>query len=269
MIIGIVANAMRDHGLAYANEVAAWLKARGHTAACNDDAYHSDFLVVLGGEGTRLGAAKQAAKFGTPMLGINLGNLGYLTDVDRDEGFLAIEKMIKGQFRREQRMMLSAAKADLELNDIYSESEHALNEIFIRGRGESAGLVSYRICAAGGHMDTLRADGVIVATPTGSTAYSLSAGGPILKPDSKMIVVTAVCPHTLYARPWVLSGDDQVSICPQNDMASVFLDGEHKFTLEQGETIVISRSEHTATVLKTASMDFFEVLRKKMGSKNQ
>jgi len=257
MTIGIVANALRDHGLAYANEVAAWLKARGHTAVYDDDAYNCDFLVVLGGDGTMLRAAKQAAICGTPMLGINLGNLGYLTDVDRDEGFIAIEKMIKGQFRREQRMLLIA------------HGELALNEIFVRGRGESAGLVSYRICAAGGHMDTLRADGIIVATPTGSTAYSLSAGGPILKPDSKMIVVTAVCPHTLYARPWVLSGDDQVSISPQNDEARVFLDGDHKFTVKQGETVTVSRSQHIATVLKTSNMDFFEVLRKKMGSKNE
>jgi NAD+ kinase len=241
-----------------------WLEARGHAATYGTEAYDSDFLVVLGGDGTMLRAAKQAAKCGTPMLGINLGNLGYLTDVDRDEGFAAMEKMIKGQFRREQRMMLSASSAS---NGQTSSIQLALNEVFIRGRGDSAGLVSYRICAAGGHLDTVRADGVIIATPTGSTAYSLSAGGPILKPDSEMIVITAVCPHTLYARPWVLSGDEQVSISPQNYAANVLLDGEHKFTLERGEVITINRSEHRATVLKTANMDFFEILRKKMRSK--
>ena len=257
MTIGIAVNSTKDVGLVYAGEVSAWLKSRGYTVAWDDEAYKSDFLVVLGGDGTMLRESKMAALQNTPMLGINLGYLGYLTDVDRTDGFEAIEKMLSGNYRQEQRMMLKV------------KDKLALNEVFLRG--DTSKLATFRICAGGGdgpywHMDTLRADGIIVATPTGSTAYNLSAGGPILKPDSEMIVVTAVCPHTLYARPWVLSGKDEVQITPVDENATVFLDGEAKFSLQVGEGIVIGRSEHVATVVKTSGMDFFEVLRKKMGN---
>jgi NAD+ kinase len=257
MIIGIVVNETKDPNLSFAGEISAWFEARGHTVILDeyDDAYESDFLVVLGGDGTMLRAAKMAAKFKTPMLGINLGNLGYLTDVDRDEGFIAIEKMLAGHFRQEHRMMLEC------------RDELALNEVFLRSK--TSKLTSFKIEVGGkrkGHMDTLRADGIIVSTPTGSTAYNLSAGGPILKPDSEMMVVTAVCPHTLYTRPWVLSGEDQVCISPLDEDANAFLDGEQQFTIKKGESLVIGRSEHIATVIKTSSADFFGVLRKKMGN---
>ena len=257
MIIGIVANETKDLNLAFAGEISVWFEARGHSLVWDDAAYESDFLVVLGGDGTMLRAAKTAAKFSTPMLGINLGNLGYLTDVDRNEGFIAIEKMLAGHFRQERRMMLNC------------KGELALNEVFLRG--DTSKLTSFQIGVGGkfgpyGHMDTLRADGIIVATPTGSTAYNLSAGGPILKPDSEMMVVTAVCPHTLYTRPWVLSGEDQVCITPLDENVKVFLDGEIKFTIRKGESLEISRSEHNAIVIKTSSTDFFGVLRKKMGN---
>ena len=143
----------------------------------------------------------------------------------------------------------------------------ALNEIIVH-RDSSSKLMSFRICVNGSHMDTFRADGVIAATPTGSTAYNLSAGGPILAPDAEMIVITAVCPHTLYTRPWVLSGSDEISLTPvESEPALVSLDGEVKISLKKNETITIRRSHCTACVVKTAGVDFFEVLRKKMRKK--
>ena len=259
MTIGIVANATRDLGLSYAKEVASWLAAQGCTPIFEEEkAYKSKFLIVLGGDGTMLRASHLAALHSTPMLGINLGGLGYLTDVDRHEGLTAIKKMLTGDFHREHRMMLETCKM------------LALNEILIH-RESSSRLMAFRICVNGKHMDTLRADGIIISTPTGSTAYNLSAGGPILRPDSEMIVVTAVCPHALYTRPWVLSGNDEVTLSPvdtQEERAAVTLDGDVKFTLKSDETVTIRRSKHTATVVKTSGMDFFEVLRKKMGNEN-
>ena len=254
MKIGIVANKRHDPGLVFAKEVATWLVYLGQVPILEEwEAYRCDFLIVLGGDGTMLRAALEAAKYNTPMLGINLGNLGYLTDVERPDALDAIKKMLEGNFRRENRMMLEC------------QDHLAMNEVVIYRDG-SRPLVC-RISVNGDHMDTLRADGMIISTPTGSTAYSLSAGGPILKPDSQMIVVTAVSPHTLYSRPWVLSGSDEVTLAPITDhkyVAKVSMDGEPKFILKCGESITVRRSEYTACVIKTSGMDFFQVLRKKM-----
>jgi len=259
MIVGIIANATRDIGLSYAKEVATWLAARGYAPVFEEkEACKSKFLVVLGGDGTMLRASHLAAQYSTPMLGINLGGLGYLTDVDRHEGLAAIEKVLTGNFQKEQRMMLQV------------QETLALNEVLIH-RERASRLMAFRICVNGKHMDTLRADGIIVSTPTGSTAYNLSAGGPILRPDSEMIVVTAVCPHSLYTRPWVLSGNDEVTLSPvdtHGEKAVVTLDGEAKFSLKCNEAIIIKRSKYTAAVIKTSGMDFFEVLRRKMGNEN-
>lgn len=262
MTIGIISNPTKDINYEYANKISNWLAERNHTPvimgsrglvplrSSGADPHDLDFLIILGGDGTMLQAARTAAQYSIPMLGINLGNLGYLTDVDRHDGIKAVEKMLAGDFRREQRMMLEV------------RGSIALNEAVVHRDGPSK-LVAFKICVNGDHMDTLRADGILVATPTGSTAYNLSAGGPILRPDSEMIVVTAVCPHTLYTRPWVLSGSDEVSIEPVDGEAVVSLDGEPKFELTGGEPVVIRRSEHTAIVVKTGA-DFFEVLRKKL-----
>ena len=254
-VIGVIANGTHDPNYAYAREVELWLEERGYITTCEEpEMYSSKYLIVLGGDGTMLRAARETAKYNTQILGINLGTLGYLTDAERHDGLEAIEKMLTGDYKRERRIMLE------------SRGNVALNEIMIH-RVEPSKLMGFRICVNGDHMDTLRADGIIVSTPTGSTAYNLSAGGPILRPDSEMIVITAVCPHTLYARPWVIPGDDEVSLTPVDASdchALISLDGDPKFTLEIGETITIRRSEHMATIVKTSRVDFFELLRKKM-----
>lgn len=309
--IGIVSNPDRDIGLSYTQEVTEWLHDRGYTVIIDGgttadgttadstavdgttadglDVYDCEFLIVLGGDGTMLRSAYKAACRSTPMLGINLGNMGYLTDVDRHDGLSAIEKMLSGDFRREQRMMLETVHP-------LKSSSPALNEVMIH-RSEHSKLMSFSIHVNGDLMDNLRADGMIVATPTGSTAYNLSAGGPILRPDAEMIVVTAICPHTLYTRPWVLSGNDEITIAPttassyshehnrenshgdsQNvrvrperqyhdinpAIAVVSVDGSAKFQLAPTESVTIRRSEYTATVVKTSGVDFFEVLRRKL-----
>jgi NAD+ kinase len=129
--------------------------------------------------------------------------------------------------------------------------------------------MTYHIYVNNKLTDSLRADGMIVSTPTGSTAYSLSAGGPILKPDSEMLLLTPVCPHTLYARPWVLSGRDEIKIqieAVDGEEAAVYMDGEFAFHIGSGTCVNVRKSDFKATIIKTSDMDFFEVLRKKMGS---
>jgi len=267
MTIGLIVNGTRDVGYVYTREVVQWLREHGaepimeQSAAiaanlpetATDNVYNSQFLILLGGDGTMLRASHGAAEHGTPMLGINLGTLGYLTDVDKQEGLLAIKKALAGDCRYEKRMMLQA-NGMLALNEVHVGPRHI------------ATLMTFRIEVNNAHMDTLRADGVIISTPTGSTAYNLSAGGPILKPDSEMILITPICPHALYTRPWVISADDEITICPVNSpgTAIVNLDGEPRFFLEEGEKILIKRAKHTTQVVRTSGMDFFAILRKKL-----
>jgi len=245
MTAGIVANRNRDCGLVYTQEIESFLKAKGVELV--PDGQKADFWVVLGGDGTMLRAAHQAALLDVPLLGINLGNMGFLTDVDRQDGFTALEDVIAGHCQYQRRLMLSAS------------SGLALNDVFVSSTGS---LVYFSVYVNDLHMDDIRADGIIVATPTGSTAYNLSAGGPILAPYGEMLVITAVCPHSLSTRPWVIPGDDTVRIVPKSK-ASVVLDGGFHCTLEPEEGVEISRASVYATIIKTTSVHFYEVLRKK------
>lgn len=282
MTVGVIPNTDKDAGFAYTREVCDFLTARGVTVAVEksvaqgvgkpgigvtEEALYRDtaFLAVLGGDGTMLRAAHYAAPYGTPMLGINLGTLGYLTDVDRHEGLTALSKALAGQCKREKRLMLEAAGQAAD--KLPPADRTALNDVCV-SRGGFGKLITFSLYINGMLMDTLRADGIIVSTPTGSTAYNLSAGGPILTPDGEMIVVTAVCPHTLNTRPWVIMADDQVEIVPTDDnggAAAVTLDGETRLMLSHGEGIQIRRAACTATILKTSSTGFYEILRRKIG----
>ncbi|MCL1998011.1 MAG: NAD(+)/NADH kinase [Turicibacter sp.] len=253
--IGIVVNNQNPTAKTYTDCVTDWLVEQRYLPVFEEEeVYKCPLIIVLGGDGTVLKVAHKAALFAIPMLGINLGHLGYLTDVDKTDGLKAIEKVLSGNFREEQRMMLEA------------RGHLALNEIFI-SRGGQFKIMEFSVMADGYYMDTLRADGIIVSTPTGSTAYNLSAGGPILRPDAEMIVVNTVCPHALHTRPWVLSGNDKIQLTltdSRGGEALVSIDGEIKFKLNTGESVYISRSKYYATVIKTAETSFFEVLRDKM-----
>jgi len=246
MTIGIVANRTKDCGLAYTKEVEAFLTARGVTIAPEGE--KADFWVVLGGDGTMLKAAKIAANLDIPLLGINLGNMGFLTDGDKQDGFAIMEKALKGEYEAHKRLMLTAGGG------------LALNEAMV---GKTAGaLMDFSIYINGLKMDDIRADGVIVATPTGSTAYSLSAGGPILAPYGQMIVITPICPHSLSTRPWVIPAEDRVHIVP-GSKANLVLDGELTVTITPNEGIEITRAPVSATIMKTTTVPFYEILRKK------
>jgi len=246
LVVGIFANQHKDVSLAYTREIESFLTKRGVKIAPPGE--RADFWIVLGGDGTMLRAAREAAFFDVPLLGINLGNLGFLTDVDKQDGFAAIEKVLTGEYESQKRLMLEV-KNNLALNDV------------VVGKVDG-GLVNFSIYVNGMHMDDIRADGIIVATPTGSTAYNLSAGGPILAPYGDMMVITPICPHSLSTRPWVVLGSDRISIVP-GSRASVMLDGEWREETQAGCAVDICRAPVCATIVKTVPIHFHEVLRKK------
>jgi NAD+ kinase len=257
MTAGVITNAHKDADYEYTKQACAYLTAKNVSFICDDTATVVDFWLVLGGDGTMLRASHYAAVLGVPMLGINLGTLGYLTDADRKDGFDSVEKVLRGQYKKESRLMLEIDRPEYEIND-----RIALNDVYLsRVTGK---LTTFDLRVNGMFIDTIRADGVIIATPTGSTAYNLSAGGPILMPDGDMMVVTFVCPHTLYIRPWVVSSGDEVNISPAAGEVTCALDGEERFTLHPGESITVRRSNYRADIIKTTPPHFYETLRRKM-----
>lgn len=267
--IGVIPNISKDRDLKYTGSITGWITERGcepllpsgvFLAGCKtlgDGRFYgeSDIILVLGGDGSMLRAAGQAALYRKPIFGINLGTLGFLTDADKADGFAALDAVLSGRFTAEKRMMISLDGGLIALNDI------CVN------RGLMSRMISIIVCVNGEYAETIRADGLIVSTPTGSTAYNLSAGGPILKPDSEMIAITAVCPHELFHRPWVVSAEDSVTLrlTDSSGNAVVSLDGQPRADLLPGRPVEIRRSEYYTTILKTKSLNFYEILRKKMG----
>lgn len=257
--IKIISNEEKDPCLEYANEVRAFLASRGCAAdiAKSEDFAPADFCVVLGGDGTMLRVAHFAAVAGVAMLGINLGTLGFLTDVDKKNGLKALEKILAGEFFREERIMLDAEFGTEKI--IPTQQRIALNEILV---GEMGNLIEYSIYVNEQFITAIKADGIIVATPTGSTAYNLSAGGPILVPGGNMVAITPVCPHSLSARPWVVGANDSIRVVAKRD-SKIYIDGCMRAKIRAGENVFVKSSEHRAAILKTTQTNFFAILRKK------
>jgi len=255
--IGIVYNADKDKDLSFTKQACERVTALGCSPLIDTDEVYrkSDFIIVLGGDGTMLRAAHKAAFADIPLLGVNLGTLGYLTDAEPGELEQALAAILEGRFTLEKRIML---RTDLK------PEWAALNDIVI-SRGFFSKLIKFELFINGDYIDTIRADGIIVSTPTGSTAYNLSAGGPILKPDSEIMVITAICPHTLYLRPWVISADDTVSVRVLNDTDAVLvMDGQNMSAMEAGRLLSISRSGKCTSIIKTKPLSFYEILRQKI-----
>jgi len=273
--IGVITNADKDADFSYTERVAGWIRERGGEPLFPDERpgglYEAcEMAVVLGGDGTILRAAREAAKYNVPILGINLGGLGYLTDVERDEGEMAVSRAMGGSFRLEKRMMLCIEN---KLENGPDGRFNALNDVCV-GRGGSSKMISVEIYINGDYMDTYRGDGLIISTPTGSTAYNLSAGGPILKPDSEMIAITGICPHSLAHRPWVVSAGDEVRIRLKGAgvggeafgrEASVVVDGDERGALTPDTFMSVRRSDEHTTIMRTTDYSFYEILRRKMG----
>ena len=232
-------------------------------ATSSSEMYKSvDFVVVIGGDGTILRVARSAAIFDTPILGINFGTLGYLADVEKINAIDAIEKVLNGDYTIENRMMLEPY---VERGCVSHEINLALNEVCITNSVCSR-MIKLSVEVNGEYFDTFRADGIIVSTPTGSTAYNLSAGGPILSPHTELMTITHICPHTLYARPFVIDGNDVVRIRVQSNYNNVQMscDGQSSVQMKNDDVIIVKKSRYVTRIIKTTNMNFYDILRRKM-----
>jgi NAD+ kinase len=241
-------------------EAGRWLHREGF--ARSYVAARADLLVVLGGDGTLLSVARDAGTRAVPILGVNLGTLGFLAEVAPDDVQEALEGVLAGEHRivRRMRFRVRAERGD----EVLLESL-ALNDAVIT-RGEISRMLDLEAWTDGSPMATYRGDGLIVATPTGSTAYSLSAGGPILLPGIEAFVVTPICPHTLTQRPVVLPSSSKVEIrvFPREGEAQLNVDGRASCPLRRGDRVLVRGSRHPAHFVVSPQRSRFDVLRAKL-----
>lgn len=225
---------------------------------------HVELAVVVGGDGTLLHAARRMAPFGIPLVGVNLGRLGFLADVPISRLFPDISRILDGDYVTQERMMLAVEVrrgADLR------ESQLAFNDAVV-SKGAIERLIEVGVRVDGEFVTTVRADGIIVATPTGSTAYALAAGGPILHPTLEALIIVPICPHTLSQRPIALRAGSVIELGP-TDLAAgeahVALDGRVVADLSVGDTVIVRRADRTVRLIRAPGYSDFEALRAKLG----
>ena len=247
-------------------ETAALAGARGETRSRDDLPRDVDLVVVMGGDGTLLSMATRTAKSGrdTPILGVNFGSLGFLTETRIDELYTVLESVLKGEASFDDRAMLAA--------DAYRAREHfdsrvVLNDVVFTKAALSR-IIELAVSVGAGLVTKVKADGLIVATATGSTAYNLAAGGPIVHPRADAIVLTPIAPHTLTNRPIVIPGSEVIEIRPHVvtglDDIYVTYDGQAGYPLQQDDVVRVRKSERTLRLVKAPARSYFEVLREKL-----
>lgn len=281
----MIVNTLKDPDLTFACDVAKWLKERGvhvyvETAfeertdfgdVCLEKDQQLDAMdmaIVLGGDGTIIHSARRLAKHGVPILGINIGSLGFLAQIEQHEWQTSLSQVLEGKCQVRNRIMLEAeaVKGEATAPGKY----FALNDVVI-SRMALSRMVGFSIFVNDELVNDISADGVIVSTPTGSTAYNLSAGGPILAPDSETIVVTPICPHSLSSRSIVLSSNDVVRITFEHNRRSwendlmMTVDGQKGVKLTSDSEIILKRSDVATKLIKPEGHDFYKVLRHKLG----
>lgn len=275
--IGIICKTGRPEPIEILKDFLPWIRGKGYEVfldketaeVLNVDGFVRsqipslvDLIIVLGGDGTMLSVARLVGSKGIPILGINLGGLGFITEVNRDEITDAVEKVISGSCSMEERIMLSA--------NVYRHSEKiadfvVLNDVVIN-KGALARIIDLETSVNKSYLTTFRADGLIISTPTGSTAYSLSAGGPILYPTLNSIILTPICPHTLTNRPIVLPDNFIINVELISESEDVFLtlDGQVGFSMRKNDVVEVKKSEFTTKLLIPCERDYFEVIRTKL-----
>lgn len=258
-------------------EIAAFLRAQDITvltesetaafaglpeaASLEEIGQQAQAALVVGGDGTLLATARHLAPYGVPLVGVNQGRLGFMTDIGRRDTLDALRQLLAGAFVREQRFMLSAA-VWREGRQIHSAL--ALNDVVV-GKGDAGRLIELTVTVDGEFLFVLRADGIIVATPTGSTAYALSANGPILHPEVAGIAVVPLCPHALTNRPITLSDKARLAltlVAPHDGRAH--FDGQDNCILQPRDEVRISRATHSVTLLHPPGHSYFAMLREKL-----
>src|SRR3984893_6421292 len=221
-----------------------------------------ELLIVLGGDGTLLSAARALGSHKVPILAVNLGGLGFLTSVTLDELYPMLEQILAGQHRTGERMML---EVEIMRGGKTAERHTALNDA-VANKGALARMLDFDVAVDGDHVGRYRADGLIVATPTGSTAYSLAAGGPIIHPGVDAFVITPICPHMLTNRPLVIPDTSRVEIdfSAAEGPGYVTLDGQIGFQLEPKDRVVITKSKAKVQFVSPPRLTYYEILRSKL-----
>ncbi|MCR5688276.1 MAG: NAD(+)/NADH kinase [Lachnospiraceae bacterium] len=278
----VITNKNRDPGSERAIQIRDYLLSHGRTCdiavierdsdpesdvvrkiqALPDD---TEAVIVLGGDGTFIQAAGILAPKKIPMIGVNTGHLGYLAEVDKEMITPALDKLMDGDFEIEERMMLSGTPV---IDGRCLENTYAVNDIVVKASGSSVG--TFRIEVNGTYLTTVSGDGIIVATPTGSTAYNMSAGGPIVEPGSSMIVITPICPLEVVSRSVVLSAADTVVIKlmkpsgRRSRSVGAYFDGNAAIPLSDEDGVIIKKAEVSTRLIRLSRESFLEVLSRKM-----
>lgn len=262
----VITNKSKEGALDTAKRMQAYIQNQGGTCFFAEDGSevpeNADCVFVIGGDGTLIRAARELRSHGVPLLGINMGTLGYLTEVEIQNVEEALHQVLFAEPIVEERMMLKGVlnqeKEGIALNDI------------VLSRVTGIRMIRFKVYVNGELLNTYQADGVIVSTPTGSTAYNLSAGGPIVEPTASMIVITPICSHALNTSSIVLSAEDVITIeidqrrDGEMEQAEVSFDGDLHMTARTGDKIVIQKAVDTTKLLKLSKVSFLEILRKKM-----
>lgn len=267
----IYTNRHKDKDMATTDRIHAYLEERGQRVSVkleesDWEETEADCMIVLGGDGTVLRAARETVKMNIPIIGVNLGTLGYMTEIEPTNLEESLERLIAGDYEKESRMMLNGKAY---LGDGRTEEGWALNDIVI-SRSGSLQIIRFNIYVNGQFLNDYSADGMIVTTPTGSTGYNLSAGGPLIEPGARLIMLTPICPHTLNQRSIILSPEDVIEIeIPGGNEEKIqtveaSFDGSHTVPLSSGDRLRIVKSEKMTEFIQLNQVSFLEVLHKKM-----
>ena len=278
--VGIISRPRREDIARVVPPLIEWLRAHGVEVVCDSETgecigpltgqtrkreelpAHSDLLIVLGGDGTLLSAARLAAARQVPILAVNLGGMGFLTTVPQDELYQILEEIFSEKHRVSERVMLEAR---IVRDGAVIRRQIALNDAVLN-KAALARIMDVVLRVDGEYVTTYKADGLILSTPTGSTAYSLAAGGPIVYPTVESFVVTPICPHTLTNRPLVIPDTAKIEIDFQSEDAAVFLtlDGQIGIELARGDHIVVRKAQEKLRLVRPAKKTYFEILRSKL-----
>ena len=276
--IGLFVKWHQQDAVRLAGEVAEWLAARGievlvdETLAADLPAARScpaaaiaaevDLFIVLGGDGTLLSVSRLVEERRTPILGINLGSLGFLTEVTRDETIPVLERLLAGELEVSERLRLDVI---IRRDGVEVARYRVLNDLVIN-KGALARIIDMEAWVDDTYLTTFKADGLIVATPTGSTAYNLSAGGPIISPTLHCLVISPICPHMLTNRPIIVSDEAliRIQVKFQDEEVALTADGQVGMPLHGGDVVEIRRSPHPTMLVISPTKDYFQILRTKL-----
>lgn len=274
----IIVNEGKQEAVEFRKTIVEYLESKGATCAASKGEYHKGYrftdladvpeetecVITLGGDGTLIRAARDLAGSGLPVIGINFGGLGYLTQIGREgDPKELLDALLEDQYVIEERMML---KGRVVRGEEMIAEDIALNDIVLAREGEFR-VLKFELYVDDQYLTRYGADGMVVATPTGSTAYNLSAGGPIAQPDGELLILTPVCPHTMTSRTMVLGPDRKVRIkIPEGTFGSriVSFDGDTQISLEPGDYYEIEKSDTVTRVVKLDNRTFLDILKHKM-----